>query len=348
MFDIAVMGTATEDVFVSVPASKLVQISDADADYSYLALEYGAKLTVESIFISVGGGSTNTAAGLAAMGLRTVAVAKVGQDDAGDRVLARLTELGIDTSHFVRCTDNLTGLSVILTGFSGDRTILTYRGASAELRESEVPWDVLEQAPWMYVGSMSGESAPLFLRLAQFAGEHGIQLALNPGGTQLQKGWEYLRPALECCATLFVNKQEAYRLTGVSPKRGEQDEHQMSTILRGAGCARVFITDGARGAEAFEGEQHYQMPAYKARVASTVGAGDAFAAGAITALVRGESVEMAMKIGSLNAASVVQSLGATEGLVSWEEARRLVEECPPGHRCPLKQQARERQGGGKA
>ena len=66
MFDIVVVGTATEDVFVSVPTSKIIQVADADQEQAYLALEYGAKLTVESIFISVGGGSTNTAAGLAA------------------------------------------------------------------------------------------------------------------------------------------------------------------------------------------------------------------------------------------------------------------------------------------
>lgn len=335
MFDIAVVGTATEDVFVNVPASKIIRVADADDEQVYLALDYGAKISVDSMFISIGGGSTNTAAGLARMGLKTAAVAKLGPDEAGDRVVRRLQALGIDTSCFVRTDENFTGLSVILTGYTGDRTILTYRGASAEFGEDEVRWDVLGQVPWMYVGSMSGQSAPLFVRLAEFAGEKDVNLALNPGSHQLRMGYEALQPALKHCTVLFLNKREAYTLTGVEPHRSGEDERRMFEILHRAGCQTVFMTAGSQGAEASDGRNHYQIPAYRTQPVSTVGAGDAFAAGALTALVRGESLELAMKIGALNAASVVQKYGATEGLTTWEEALRYVAECEPGEPCPV-------------
>lgn len=341
MFDIAVVGTATEDVFVKVPEAKLISVADADAETTYLALEYGAKITVESLFLSVGGGSTNTAAGLARMGLRTVAVAKIGEDEEGDRVLSRLQDLGIDTSRFVRTSEFFTGLSVILTGFTGDRTILTHRGASSELTASEIPWDLLEKAPWLFVGSMSGRSAPLFVRLAEFAGEHGIRLALNPGSHQLKLGWEALRPALEHCSVLFLNKQEAYRLTDVAPQRGEQDEAEVLRRLHEAGCRTVFITAGTAGMEASDGRERHFLPAYKTRTVSTVGAGDAFAAGALTALLRGGDLLQAMRFGALNACSVVQSYGATEGLLSWEQVNEWDRQCRPGGPCPCKPPERE-------
>lgn len=334
MFDIAVIGTATEDVFVKVPEARIIEVRHPDDTCAYLALEYGAKITVESLFLSVGGGSTNTAAGLARMGLKTLAVAKIGQDDEGTRVLSRLQSLGIDTSHFVRSAEHFTGLSVILTGFTGDRTILTYRGASAELREEEVPWEVLAGVPWMYVGSMSGASAPLFVRLADFAGEHGVNLALNPGSHQLRMGWEALRPALEHCTALFLNKQEAYRLTGIAPHRGDQDEEEIFGLLHSAGCRYVFVTAGKDGVEASDGSQRHVLPAYRTRPVSTVGAGDAFAAGALTALIKGADLLTAMRIGALNAASVVQSLGATEGLLTWEQVNEWDRQTEPGGACP--------------
>jgi sugar/nucleoside kinase (ribokinase family) len=336
MLDIAVVGTATEDVFVKVPEAKLIKFADADHETTYLALEYGGKFSVENLFLSVGGGSTNTAAGLARMGLRTAAVAKIGEDEEGSRVVARLQSLGIDTSRFIRTAEWFTGLSVILTGFTGDRTILTYRGASSELTEEEVPWDLLQEAPWLFVGSMAGRSAPLFMKLAEFAGRHGLKLALNPGGHQLKLGWQALRPALEHCTVLFVNKQEAYKLTGVQPRRGTEDEDEVFGYLHEAGCRMVFITAGSAGSEASDGRERHVLPAYKARAVSTVGAGDAFASGALTALIRGHDIPTAMRIGSLNAGSVVQAYGATEGLLTWEEALRQVEECAVGGACPVR------------
>jgi len=339
MFDIAVVGTATEDVFVRVPEARIIELRHPDETCAYLALEYGAKMTVESLFFSVGGGSTNMAAGLARMGLKTVAVAKIGQDDEGSRVLSRLQAFGIDTSHFVRSAEHFTGLSVILTGFTGDRTILTYRGASAELREEELPWELLAKVPWMFVGSMSGASAPLFLRLAEFAGEHGVNLALNPGSHQLRMGWKALRPALAHCTALFLNKQEAYQLTGVAPHRGEQDEQEMFDLLHSAGCRYVFVTAGKDGAEASDGSRRYILPAYRTCPVSTVGAGDAFAAAALTALIKGADLLRAMRLGALNAASVVQSLGATEGLLTWETVNEWDRRTEPGGSCPQRRSA---------
>jgi sugar/nucleoside kinase (ribokinase family) len=270
------------------------------------------------------------------MGLDTCAVAKIGDDEAGHRVEKRLQSLGIDTQALIYCETNFTGVSVILTGYTGDRTILTYRGASADMREEEVPWDVLAQARWMYVGSMSGDSAPLFVKLAQFAGEQGIKLALNPGGSQLRAGCEALRPALRHCEALFLNKREAYRLTGVEPTRTEQDEDEVFRALHDTGVQTVFITAGAEGVEASGGGERRKLAAYRSETVSTVGAGDAFAAGCLAALIRGQDLETAMKTGAMNGAAVVQTYGATESLLSWEEAQKLIATCKPGDWCPVK------------
>jgi 2-dehydro-3-deoxygluconokinase len=61
-------------------------------------------------------------------------------------------------------------------------------------------------------------------------------------------------------------------------------------------------------------------------VVATVGAGDAFAAGFISALWHERSLPEALRLGSANAASVVGQTGANRGILSWDEALQFVEE----------------------
>ncbi|MEM3738674.1 MAG: carbohydrate kinase family protein, partial [Thermoplasmata archaeon] len=61
-------------------------------------------------------------------------------------------------------------------------------------------------------------------------------------------------------------------------------------------------------------------------VVSTLGAGDAFTVGFISALAKGRDIETALKVGSANGASVVQQFGAKYGLLTWDEAMSFINE----------------------
>ncbi len=318
--DLICFGSATEDVFVHVPEAKIVCFSDEHCDTSYVALEYGAKVEAQDVMIEVGGGATNTATTFARMGLRTGIVAKVGGDGPGDRVLAAMQAEGVSTDHIARDPDHRTGYSVILTGYTGERTILVYRGANAALRPEDVHWDDLAAASWVYLNSLGGDSAPLFMEVARFCGQRGVKLGLNPGSQQLALGMEGLAEAFAHTTALFLNKSEAYEVTGVEPERGPGDEVEMLNRLRQAGCKTVVMTDGGQGSEGMDETGHYQVPAVQVQVQSTVGAGDAFASACLVALHRGMSLPQAMRIGAVNAASVISHLGAKRGVLRWEEA----------------------------
>jgi len=92
------------------------------------------------------------------------------------------------------------------------------------------------------------------------------------------------------------------------------------------GVKLVVITDGKKGVQCYDGKYRYMFPAYDVPVVSTLGAGDAFTVGFISALAKGEGIETAMKIGSANGASVVQEFGAKYGLLTWDEALKFVRE----------------------
>jgi len=326
MYDLIAVGSATEDVFVHVREAKVVRVEDAEGEVALLALPYGGKVAVDQLEVMTGGGATNVAVAAARMGLKAACLCRVGRDGPGQRIVEELEGFGVGTE-LVQYTDDFrSGYSVLLTDYAGERTILVHRGATCHLAVDRACLDRLAQTKWLYVGSLRGPAAQLFFDLADFADEHGIKLAVNPGATQLALGVQGLAPVLARTELIVLNKDEAYELTGVEPDRSHTDEQAMLRMLREAGCRMVVITEGEEGADGYDGEAFYSVPAFETQVVSTVGAGDSFGAGCLTALHRGLPLADAIKIGAVNAARVVTQVGAKLGLLTWEEATALVAE----------------------
>ena len=330
MLDVVTVGSATEDVFVYVKQTVVIAIQDVRKEEAYLGMPHGAKVPVDNIHIMTGGGATNVGVGLSRMGLEVGCVAKIGRDGPGERVIGELESDGVDTSLIAHTDAHHTGYSVIITSFTGERTILVYRGAAEQLRFEDVDLDRLAEAKWIHLCAMKGVSAQTFFQIAEFAGQKGIRLSANPGEPQLKLGMAGLAPALKNLDLLLLNQCEAYELTGVAPDPSKVDEQEMMQKLHDAGAKRVVITCGSCGAEGFDGEAFYSVPAYEVKVAATVGAGDAFGAGCIAALYRGLPLPEAMKIGAANSAAVVQRVGAKLGLMTWDDATAFVAKRQPG------------------
>ncbi|MFW6159476.1 MAG: PfkB family carbohydrate kinase, partial [Planctomycetota bacterium] len=216
-FDFVCVGGATQDVFVSSDASKVMTLSDIREERQLLCFDYGGKLTVDHIEFTTGGGATNTAVSLARLGARSAFVGKTGTDRIGRLVLEELGEYGVDTSYGLVSEARPTGYSVILTSFEGDRTVLVHRGANEEMKADEIDWSFIDRTGWLYVTSLSGGSAELLGPLAERAVAAGLDIAFNPGSTQLEAGLDGLGDILRATTVLLLNKEEAARLSGKPP-----------------------------------------------------------------------------------------------------------------------------------
>ena len=318
MFDVICIGSATQDVFVSSDQTCLITVRNRESEETYLAYEYGAKVAVDHLFITTGGGATNTAIAFARLGLTTGVICEVGEDDAGRMIERALSEEGVDTAMMTHNPQLTTGYSVILTGPTGDRTVLVHRGAGSGLTQPEIDWKTAAQTKWLYLSSLAGESASLWDDVASFACEHGLRLGMNPGSTQIERGLESLRPILSVTDLLFLNQREAYQLLGLEEKRGEDDEREALRRLVSTGCKCAVMTRGAQGAMAFDGLDYYNVPAPPAQVVSNLGAGDAFASGCLGALHHGLPLAEALQVAALNSGSVVGFMGASKGLLTWD------------------------------
>ncbi len=329
-YDIITVGSATNDVMVHVGSASVISIQNAQGDQAWMAFEYGGKIHVDNMMITVGGGAVNTAVTFARQGLQTAVVSKIGRDDPGERVKRTLEGAGAMTHLLAYSDSSGTGYSTIITTYTGERTVLVHRGASRELSEEDIQWDELAKSDWLYVGALAGQSWRLYPKLASFAEEHGIKLALNLGTSQIDRGLDEYGPLLSCTHIIFQNDEEMRRLTGVEEARGDRDEREICRRLHEHGVDIVVITDGKRGAMASDGKRYYTIPAYETKVASTVGAGDAFASGCISGLIHGKGIMESLRLGAANAASVVSRPGANCGVLTWEEALRFVASRHPG------------------
>ena len=105
-----------------------------------------------------------------------------------------------------------------------------------------------------------------------------------------------------------------------APTTTNRDRKELLQLLLEAGCTRAIITYGNEGSEGMDADGHYKVPCLPGVVVSTVGAGDAYASACVAGLYKGLGLEQAMWIGAANAASVVGTLGAKNGVLTWENA----------------------------
>ena len=321
-FDVITIGTATRDAFVK---SKDFHI---DPDHHVLSgrglvMPLGAKLEIEKMVFSTGGGATNTAVTFAKQGLKTAAISVVGNDVSGEAIIQELKHEKVDAGFIVRRKDMPTAYSILLHPEGGERTVLVYRGASESLSPKDIPWTKIK-TKWFYISSLAGNIG-LLKNLVEFARKKKIRIAYNPGGKELKQRKKLL-PILKHIDVLTVDRQEAALITGVSYKNEKKIFQKWDKMSPGINV----MTDARNGLWVSDGKCLYKAGIYKERaVIDRTGAGDAFGSGFLSGILHKipnpksqilkltpEDIKYAIRLGSANATSKVEGIGAKYGLLT--------------------------------
>ena len=271
-------------------------------------LELGTKVDIDTIQFSTGGGATNAATTFARNNHESIFMGCIANDPAGDAIIGSLDTEGIDSS-YVTYTDRAhTGYSVLLLAPSGERTILTCRGASAKF-ELLNPDDLDTINPdWLYVTTFRGNMDMLDLFFTK-AKSLGAKIMFNPGNLELQHKRKLL-VLLSDVDVLLVNKQEAKKIV------------DGSTLLELINRVKNYvptaiITDSHQGAIATDQEEIYRIGLYEdVKVKDSTGAGDAFGSGFLAAYASGKSFKESLVFASANSTSVVQKIGSKAGIIN--------------------------------
>lgn len=340
MAKIITIGSATMDVFVECDEANIVSVCSKHANADFMSYPYGSKIDIEKFATNVGGGGVNTACNFANLGFDTAAIFKIGNDVYSDGILDFFKSQKVDLSNIIQKEDTSTGFSIILVSFQGDRTVLAHRGANANIREDEINFEAIKDADFIYIAPLNGDSNRVLEPIVDFAESHNTKICFNAGTTSIKKGLEYLKGILDSAHVVVMNKEEASMTTGIIERPDtktekfsreiiHEDIKKMLSALKIKDYQVIVITDGKKGAYAFDGEKYYYCPTFPSEVVSTLGAGDSFASTFCGALSRTNlDIGKSLMYASVNSSSVVSKFGATEGLLTFEQIEERLNSNP--------------------
>ena len=313
MFDVITVGSATFDVFAQTNFSELIKIIDPKGETDLLAFPSGAKILINKLEFSVGGGGTNTAVALSRLGHKVAFLGKLGDGTNSEFVDKHLKSEKI---HLLCAHGHgQIGYSMILDTIEHDRTILAFKGINDDFHNNEVPYKKLK-TKWFYFSSMMGESFKTLECIAEFAKNSKIKIAFNPSMYLAEKGSNFLSNILSTTELLVVNKEEANLLVGnlaieeVLEKLGE------------LGPKIIVITDGKNTLFVSDRKHIYSIKPPIVKVVDPTGAGDAFASSFLSGLIRKNNIDFAIKLGIINTQSKLKYYGAKNKLLTFKEAMK--------------------------
>jgi sugar/nucleoside kinase (ribokinase family) len=299
------IGAAVQDVFLS-HSDEFKPVTDKAAHEVFMKLELGAKADVNHITFSTGGGATNAAVTFARQGLHAQFMGTIGHDPAGLSVLDDLDTEGVDTAGVSYSERYKTGYSVLLLAPNGERTILTYRGASTHYDPKNFDLTDID-ADWLYVSSMAG-SMEAIDKIFTDAKRKGMKIMFNPGKGELAQTAK-LKALLEDVDVLSVNREEMQTIV-----EGSELEELALHALHYVPVA--IVSDGPNGVVATDGKTIVRAGMYEdVKVIDRTGAGDAFGSGFLSQWAQNKGLKQAIVFASANSTSVVTKIGAKAGIL---------------------------------
>lgn len=275
----------------------------------------------DHIMMTSGGDAMNEAVILSRLGRRVRLVSRIGCDDAGAYIKAKCRNENIDVRYVHEISGLSTGVNVVLVDQAGERRFLTNpNGSLRALEASDITPASLAGAKIFCFASIF-----VFPRIGPAELEHLFRTARDAGLTVCAdmtspKNGETVRdlaPALRHLDYFFANLDEARQIT----ERTEPKE--IAAVLLAAGARHVILKLGADGCLAADSDGARHIPACPDTACiDTTGAGDNFAAGFLSALLDGQSVDTCARYANACAAISVEHVGATTGVTHADQVQR--------------------------
>lgn len=320
-YDVVTIGGATEDFSFYTHEGLLLESKKDVLHQKLIAFEYGAKIGIDRVYSTFGGGAANTAVNLSGLGFKTAAILCVGSDERGRVIINNLKCRRVAPALVKIARGETSGFSFIVINKSNERIIFSHRGANTDLKLGTKDITALKNSKWAYIASLSG--AHWLDDLTQIFSVSGVKKIWNPGEAQLAGGVKKLSKFLKQTDIFCVNREEAVELILSTGKYQADDFKSLNNIknllmiVKSFGPRQVLITSGKKGADFYDGINFYHQNIIKdQKRLDATGVGDAFHSSFLAGLemYRGD-VRKAMLLGAYNTAAVVSEIGAQNGLL---------------------------------
>lgn len=335
-FDFVAIGDIATDAFIRLKDAKAER--DENGKKTKLVLRFGDKVPYEFMEeVRAVGNSANAAVCATRLGLNSALVTNVGDDHNGHECVATLKGNNVATNFVTVEKDKETNYHYVLW-FEDDRTILVKH------QEYDYKLPDIGNPKWVYLSSIGENSTDYHTQIADYLRKNPeIKFAFQPGTFQMKMGTELLKDLYSRSDIFFCNVEEAKNILRPTPKVGPPTEsvgdnqNDIKNILKdmhNIGPNVVVITDGPKGAYAFDGYEGFFMPPYPdvKPPYDRTGAGDAFASTFTSAIALGKSLFDAFMWAPVNSMSVVGQVGAQKGLLTQEEILKFISNAPTSYR----------------
>jgi sugar/nucleoside kinase (ribokinase family) len=302
-------------------AAKLDAVTFGEAMMMLVADRPGPLESVDLFHKCTAGAETNVAIGLARLGLRVGWASRLGQDTVGRYLLKSIGGEGVDCSRVICAAGELTGMLFKGKVTDGSDPFVEYHrqgSAASRMAVADVDEAWLMSARHLHAtgvfAAVSASTHALVKHTMGLMRAAGRTVSFDPNlRPSLWASPEAMRTCINGLAAsadwVLPGLEEARLLTGI------ESPADIARFYRDLGAKVVVVKLGDAGAYFDDGRQQGIVPAVPvAHVVDTVGAGDGFAVGVVSALLEGRTLEQAVARGAWIGARAVQVRGDTEGL----------------------------------
>lgn len=320
--DFLAVGDIVTDAFIKLRENQAWIETDNALHEKELCMKFGSKLPYDSVkVVPAVGNSPNAAVSAHRLGLKSALATNLGDDKFGVEQLDTLKKEGIDTTYVTVHPGEDSNYHYVLR-YGPERTILVKH------TEFTYAWPDMEVGPrFLYLSSLAENSLPYHEEIVAFLQKHPeTKLVFQPGTFQMKLGKEKLTALYKLSYLFFCNVEEAREILGVDTKDVKELLHGMKEL----GVEMPVITDGPNGAYVLDGTDVWWGPMYPdpAPPVDRTGAGDSFASTFTAALALGKTISEALAWAPINSMSVVQYIGAQEGLLTREKLEEYLANKP--------------------
>ena len=323
-YNFIAIGDTTTDAFINLKEGGAAHL-DIDKGAKELCLRFADKIPYEEVYvIPAVGNAANASVAAARLGLKSALVSNIGDDYFGKECLNALLAEKVGTD-FVKIHQGIKTNYHYVLWYEDDRTIL--------IKHEHFPYSLpdINEPRWVYFSSLGGNSEEFHKTVENYLIAHpNIKLAFQPGTFQIKMGKEKISGIYKRTEVFICNKEETQIILGTK----EEDIKKPMSGLHQLGPKIVVVTDGPAGAYASSGTDAYFMPPYpdpKPPFERT-GAGDAFSSTLAVYLAKGMSLADSLKRAPINSMSVVQYIGAREGLLSAAQIEDYIKKAPSDYK----------------
>jgi hypothetical protein len=270
---------------------------------------------IDELRLTVAGTAGGTIIDCAKLGLSTLAVGAVGDDEKADFVISVLEKFGVDTAGFERIQGVPTSSTILNIRPNGERPALHLRGACDYfLPPNKEKLDIFD----CKVFHLGGTGL-----LKKLDGSASVELLKDAKENECITTWDLIgatestidivKPLLPHIDYFMPSIEEASIMCGLD------DPKDIAKYYLDNGVTNCVLTMGGEGSLFVNKDETIKTPAFDINVVDTTGCGDAFDAGMITSLINDFDLEKSLKFATTTSGLVATGLGSDAGIIDFDD-----------------------------